>query len=182
MGIEALAEFYKNHFKAIDLCMENELQMQALILIYSGIDIFSVLGRPREKEQANRQDYIKWCEQYMLPNINLPCTGMDLYSARCGIVHTSTMHSQLSKNGKAKAIIYSWGIAPPEALQSALDESGKPVVAIHIDSLITIFKQGVENFFLKVGENQKYIDLVLSRAANLLRNRPIESFNTTLTP
>ena len=36
-------------------------------------------------------------------------SGLDLYAARCGVLHTYTMDSRLSTEGKAKRILYAWG-------------------------------------------------------------------------
>jgi hypothetical protein len=102
MMSDSLSKNIEIHMKAIELCMENHLRTPALILIYAGIDIFSALGRPIEKEFSTRDVFIDWCERYMLPNGNLQCSAPDLYAARCSIIHTSTAHSRLSKDGKAK--------------------------------------------------------------------------------
>ena len=105
MGHKALLENISRHNKAIDLCLSNHLRMPALILIYSGIDIMAALGRPRDKDEATRSDFIEWCDSFMLNGSELSCTAIDLYAARCGIVHTYTMNSRLSKQGKAKEIV-----------------------------------------------------------------------------
>lgn len=86
MNTEALFENATRHIKAIDLCIENKLRMPALILVYSGIDIFAALNRPIEKNEATREDFKRWCDRYLLSKNELPCSAIDLYAARCGVV------------------------------------------------------------------------------------------------
>jgi hypothetical protein len=105
MNSDTLSKNIEIHMKAIKLCMENHLRIPALILIYAGIDIFSGLGRPAENEFSTREDFIDWCDRYMLHNGNLQCSAIDLYAARCSIIHSSSMHSKLSQNGRAKQLI-----------------------------------------------------------------------------
>jgi hypothetical protein len=174
MNNEALIENIERHLNAIDLCLKNHLRMPALILIYSGIDIFAALGRPAKKEFSTRKDFIEWCDRYMLQISGLSCSAIDLYAARCGIVHTYTMHSNLSKDGTAKEIIYSWGSQAPDPLQEVINMIGKPVYVIHIETLASKFKIGVMEFVSEVYKDQERLNLVLSRSSKLFKEQPKE--------
>ena len=101
MSDSVLLHNIANHLRAIHLCLDNHLRMPALILIYSGIDIMAALSRPAAAEKVVRADYIAWAERYMRCQERLGVSGIELYAARCGVVHTATADSQLSNEGKA---------------------------------------------------------------------------------
>ena len=174
MNKEALFDSIENHFKAIDLCIENHCRMPALILIYAGVDIFASLSRPDNKDKATRQDYIDWCEKYISPKSNLSCTGLDLYAARCGIVHTYTMESQLSEEGKARELIYAWGDRKPEDLQAVLDKVEFTQRVIHIETLSRSFREGVADFLSELENDNARAAMVIRRAGKLFKDQPDE--------
>lgn len=146
--------------------------MPALILIYSGIDIFASLSISKDKRKATRQDYIDWCNNYILSNRDLGCHGIDLYAARCSIVHTYTMNSNLSENGKATEIVYSWGKAEPDELQAKLDLAGLNACVVHLDTLAAALREGVTVFIEELEHDKSKADLVINRARKLFKDRP----------
>ena len=140
---------YKNLyslFQAIDLCLENKFQLPTLILIYSGIDICGWLAEESENVSV-QESFTKWVDKYMLPNAELPCTSIDLYAARCGVLHTLTPDSNLYKSGKAQRIAYASESANVNDLRRSIDLKQFPdLIAIHINSLYDAFRIGVRNF------------------------------------
>ena len=174
MSTEALFENTTRHIKAIDLCVENNLRMPALILVYSGIDIFAALNRPSGKEEGTRKDFKEWCERYLLSSGKLPCSAIDLYAARCGVVHTASSESRLSRNNEAAEIVYSWGNQSPEPLQKVLQSIGHTAHVIHVENLVDVFKKGVYRFLEEIGENENKVNIVVERAAKLFKDQPKE--------
>jgi len=174
MSTEALFENATRHIKAIDLCIENNLRVPALILIYSGIDIFSSLNRPIEKDVGTREDFKMWCDLYMLSQNELPCSSVDLYAARCGVIHSSSSESKLSRNNQAKEIIYSWGNQTPEPLQGILNKVGIIAYVIQVETLADVFKKAVQNYLNDVKEDSDRINLIVQRAANFFKDQPKE--------
>ena len=146
--------------------------MPALILIYSGIDIFASLGRPEQKKAADRNDYIDWCNRY-LPLATLGCDAIDLYAARCGVVHAYGMGSSLSEAGKAVEIIYSWGTANPEDLRRILAQLKVPEKRVlHIETLATAFSNGLAVFLKELESDAEKRKMVVRRAGKFFKNQP----------
>jgi hypothetical protein len=172
MSTEALFENTTRHLNAIDLCIKNKLRMPALILVYSGIDILAALNRPEGKEEGTRKDFKDWCEKYMLSNQQLPCSSSDLYSARCGVVHSYSSQSRLTRNKEAKEIVYSWGNQSPEPLKDILNSIDYPAHVLHVETLVDVFKAAVNDFLEEVGKDNSRIKLVLERAAKLFKDQP----------
>jgi len=169
---DALKENIINHISAIELCLKNHHRMPALILIYSGIDIFASLSCEREKNKATRSDFKKWCDKYLLPNYESECTASDIYAARCAVVHTYTSKSSLSESGEAKEIVYAWGNRKPEPLQQIIGLTDFPnILVLHIDSLFKAFRVGVADFLNEVVDQPELAALVHERSQKLFRNQ-----------
>jgi len=91
-------------FGAINSCEANKFVLPALMLIYSGIDILASLER--RKGEGTKASFTRWVDEYLLKAVSLPCTSLELYAARCGILHTLTPESDLSRKGKAREVGY----------------------------------------------------------------------------
>ena len=162
---DALEKNLDNIIKSIELCLNAKLQISSLVLLYSGIDIVAWLDRPVSKERATRKDFIRWVDDYLLPNTIIKYSAIDLYAARCAIVHSYSFSSRLSKEGEAKEIYYSWGKANIKSLQNDIDRRPKEnAVAIHINDLLEAFKEGIEKFKLSLKNDKEKEKIVCGRA------------------
>lgn len=176
MSTEALFVNISRHLEAIELCVTHKLRMPALILVYSGIDILASLNRPANKANGTRQDFMSWCETYLLPNSRMKCSSMDLYAARCGVVHAYSAESQLSRENKASEVVYSWGNQSPAPLQNILNEIGYSAHVVHIESFAQAFKRATEVFLAEVGEDIARLRLVTLRADSFFTDKPGDFF------
>jgi hypothetical protein len=89
----------------------------------------------------------RWVDENMLRTQPMPCTALELYAARCGILHTFTPDSDLSRKGSVRKIIYAWGTAKAEDLSKAANLLERAEVAIHISELIESFREGLASYF-----------------------------------
>ena len=91
--------------------------------------------------ESNQASFVRWVEQYLSIN---DCTPLDIYAARCGIVHTFAADSRLARDGRAKKIAYAWGTAKAEKLKRASVALGRQDwQCLHIGELVAAFKQAV---------------------------------------
>ena len=64
------------------------------------------LAMPQDQTDVLGKDFIDLADRY----IKFPCknqlTGTDLYGARCAMVHTYSVNSRMSREGKARLIGY----------------------------------------------------------------------------
>ena len=102
------------------------------------------------------------------------CSGVDLYAARCGVVHTYTMESSLSKEGKDREIVYAWGNGKPKDLQEIIDKASFTQRVVHIETLAEVFREGALNFLSELGADPERADLVVFRAGKLFKDQPKE--------
>jgi hypothetical protein len=76
--------------QGIQVLFKEGLLGPALVLLYSTIDTMAWLSRPVNSQKTDRNDFIRWVDEYILPNDSIPCTALELYKARCGVVHSHT--------------------------------------------------------------------------------------------
>ncbi len=166
MAKELLYKNINELLDTIEVCINNKILLPSLILLYSGIDIMSYLNLPENRNDVNRKDFIKWVDKYVLPDSNLICSALDLYAARCSVLHSYTPESTLSRENKAKKIFYSWGKAKANELQKLINNANNyPAIAIHINELFNAFRQGVLKY-LNYLEQDNNKSLIVYRRAN----------------
>jgi hypothetical protein len=131
-----------------NLCFHNELWLPGLSLVFVAMDVFASLERPEGATSTTRTEFIAWAEEFLLPDSNLECSGLDLYASRCGLLHRHAPGSKLFEDGKVKQIWYVWGSTTIEELQAAADISkfaGK-VIVLHIDNLREALRKAQSKF------------------------------------
>lgn len=163
---DKLAWQVRNILSAIDLCLKNELITPSLILIYSTIDIMAWLDREVSHEDVQRDDFIHWVETYLLSGSELSCRAIDLYAARCSLLHSNTAESALTRKGDATRIFYAWGIAQKQNLEKLIDSvDASSAKAIHIEALFSSLQIGVAKFLLSIENDPRHATLVYERSA-----------------
>lgn len=175
---------YKNIMllgRGIDACIEKKLTAPALILIYSGIDTAGWLDS--SEEYATRTSFMNWVDAYLLKAKPLRCMAMDLYAARCGLLHTFTPNSKLTSEGKARRICYAWGAASVQDLQRTIDLTNKSeeYVAVHIDDLYEAWRLGVLQFAEELEKDRDRKSRVYSKAAKFFSGLGMEDVCKVLT-
>jgi len=151
---------------AIQLTLNAKKHLPTLILIYSSIDILAWLNRPVTHPDVIRSDFIFWVDKYLLPGSNLNCSSLDLYAARCGIVHSYTAESKLSREGKAKQIWYAWGKADARGLENRIQHAklDNIAVAVQVEELFNALKSGFASFITALDADPNHAKLVYERA------------------
>jgi hypothetical protein len=114
----------------------------ALILIFSGIDALASLERNEEKNDG-RERFANWVNEYMKFS-EWPQAGLELYGARCGVLHTYGPVSNLSEQGKVRLIGYTAGVGK-DVMQSG------DLVMISIEGLARQFFLGIANYLRVLG-------------------------------
>ena len=152
--------------KGVDACLDNKLVGPTLILIYSAIDTAGWLDS--NDQFATRNSFIGWTNRYLLSTNPLSCTAVDLYAARCGLLHTFTPNSKLSSDKKARRICYAWGKSRGEDLQRTIDlaKTGGEYVAVKVEELFAAWRDGVLTFTDELDSNAGRKAEVTAKAKN----------------
>jgi hypothetical protein len=134
---------------AADICLQRDLSIPALVLIYSLVDVMGWAVTPRESNSRTR--FEKWLYGYVYPVHPLPCTPLELYAARCAVLHRfsskADMHS--GKNKKLRQIAYAWGPAKLDDLTmvSQFAKLDGRFVGVHINDLLAAVLAGLRKTF-----------------------------------
>ena len=174
MSEDKLSKHLMSLTAGIDVCLENNLTRSALTLIYSAIDTAGWLDA---KEQfANRRTFVCWTEKYLLPAKPLACNAIDLYAARCGLLHTSTPDSKLSIDGKARRLSYAWGTVRVQDLQRLIEltDKGQIYAAVHIDGLYEALRLGLVAFIDDLGNDPTRRERVMAKASKFFSELSVE--------
>jgi hypothetical protein len=159
---------------AIDLCFRERLVAPTLALLYSGIETMTWLGLPDDQEDVRGEDFVQWTDQYLLPGSGIACAAVDLYSSRCGIVHSMTTESRKIRQGAARGVYFAWGNHRAEDLQQILDRFGKPICAVQMDALIKAFQIAADRFMQASQLDAELGRRVSKRQKKIILNMQVE--------
>ena len=147
MGEQNLFRNYFQIFTALDYCIEKKLIIPALVLLYSSIDSISWIASNDENQLVSER-FQTWVNTWMLKKYPLPCTAIELYAARCGILHTLTPNASLNEKKDVRFISYAWGTSQQKDLEKVIELINFPgLVAVHVNDIIYSFKNGLADFF-----------------------------------
>ena len=170
-------EYFKIQFDAITLCYKNKFINPVLILIYSTMDTLSYLDRINDKETVKKR-FTRWVDTFLLlSNSKLKCSSIDLYAARCGMIHSSTAESDLSKSGKAKEIYYARG--KNDKLTDIIKRQKKEgkIVVVKIPELFLEFYNAYLGYLKYLRTNDK-LQLFIERVNKLMCESDKDEFET----
>lgn len=135
----AFLERLRELSEAIEENRTQKRTLPTLVLLFTAIDSLGAL----ESDQATRDSFVSWVEEFMLASAADDWTALDLYAARCGILHTYTAESHLASAGRARRILYAWGKADVNQLKLAAARVSGDWVCIHLDDLTVRFHRAV---------------------------------------
>ncbi len=129
----------------IKACEQAKCVVSALTLVYGAVDALASLSRETKETRVTRTQFLSWVGKYLVPELCVALTALDIYGARCGIVHSYASTSDLSRAGHAKLVVYKWrkGHRPDDPV---LAERARAATVIEIESLIESLDRAVDRF------------------------------------
>jgi len=154
--------------KAPGICLQNQYWLSAVKLIYSGIDNLAWLSRVHDRPNVKKKDFMDFVDKYLLPDSGLRCSSEELYSARCGLLHSNTAQSEISRSGRARYLSYATGHSSEErGYEHMLPESRHRNVVIHIDKLYNAYNRSIDRLNQRISEEANFADLIYRRSIKL---------------
>jgi len=153
---------------AIRLCFDKGLVLPGLTLLYAGIDAMAWLSKPQETDHVG-DSFQQWVKAYMLNSYKgeigtADQLALDLYGARCAVLHAQIAESVLSRKAKAREVHYrhadGTGLVPVEGFSS-------PQLNIYLDpaALQKSFVAAVDRFRSAIASDSDLRTRVYERAA-----------------
>jgi hypothetical protein len=138
---------------AIEDCVSKGRVLSCLTLLYSAIDILASLEK--HPHDGTKASFVRWVDTYMLPNRAFRFSSIDLYAARCGIIHAFSAESDLSRTGQANKIVYAWGTACADSLRQTGQALGRTEITVHVRDLIDGFGHAVVKYVDEVADHPR---------------------------
>jgi hypothetical protein len=156
--------------QAIKMLFDAGHTQSGLIVLYTAIDIFASLRRLETETDTNGHYFKKWVGDYMIAGSQRPFTSEDLWGARCGLLHTHTASSKVSRQGKARQLHYyraDSSISPDQqrAFDSMANTHGKQFVNVNL--LYADFIEGLCRFSAEIQCNPELAKRVFHHCATL---------------
>jgi len=154
----------------IKIVLKNKSYRSAVILILTGIDTMAYLSMPANKKTQDCHDFIEWADRYILFQGKEKLTGLELYIARCIILHSYSDYSSIMSLGDCRKIEYT-DQSNPDAIDYNPEESDK-TVKVSVHALSDAFFNGTDRFFdYMFSDNEKAL-LVEKRLNELMLKFP----------
>jgi hypothetical protein len=140
-------------------------------LLMSAIDVASGIERPRDKLDTTRDDFISWADRYLtLSGPEYTLRGVDLYAARCGLLHGYTAQAKLISQGKAVMLGWLDDMMPP--VRANEDQS---LVLASLAALFVAFNHGLADSISRINRNEELAALVNERMAFMFQASELDA-------
>ena len=151
----------RNLTEQIKRCDGQGLVTPSIAMCFICIDAMASLARPLGKDKVTRKDFIDWCDKYLKSkslNQQYHYSGVDVYAARCALLHTYGTTAELHDKPNIVKFLY-------HDLQSLSHQvyAEDNIVAISTKSLVIDVCKAVESFITDCESTRSLKELVLSR-------------------
>jgi hypothetical protein len=165
------AVFFEHIISDIKFCLENKRMVAGSQLLMSAIDIASGIERPREKLDTDREDFISWADRHLtLSGPEYTLRGVDLYAARCGLLHGYTPQAKLIRQGKAVMLGWLDEMLPP--VRANEDQS---MVLASVAALFEAFLHGLADSIGRINRSEELAVLVNERLAFMFQASDLDA-------
>jgi hypothetical protein len=162
--------------KEVNQAWDRRALRATLILVYSGIDAMAYLTMPAAKDRVTRADFVSWADQYLRfrdaarnPTLSIP--GLELYAARCGVVHTYSTEADLHKQGVVKRQI---GYGDEFLPEVKADPANDALVMLSIRGLVDAFTMGVANTLRDLKTDEPKRKVFAARLQRMVQELPYQ--------
>ncbi len=150
--------------------LKNKSYRSAVMLILTGIDTMAYLSMPANKKTQDCHDFIEWADRYILFEGKEKLTGLELYIARCVILHSYSDYSGIMSSGNCREIEYT-DQSNSDAIEYNPVASGK-LVRVSVNALSGAFFNGADRFFDYLFSNKEKALVAEKRLDELMLKFP----------
>jgi hypothetical protein len=170
---QMIAGYFLATTKAISTLFSEDLLPHSLVIIYSTIDTCGLLDAPPQQAAATSASFKAWVKKYVLTYPGLEFNEVDLWGARCAVLHTFTSESDLSNAGKARQLQYYTGDRSASHVQQLISftkshEAGKHL-PVHYGDLADAVFEGMKAFVPDLAASCQTSSAHLARLRNVIQ-------------
>jgi hypothetical protein len=166
--------WFRERLRSIGTCLSTEHPEAVLTLVYSAIDVMGWLAAPSDKKRVSKETFVGWCNKYVVDRLQsvdgLLISGDDLWSARCGFLHTSTPVSEGRDSGQSHEIWYRF--RGKDGAQDGVDlfpNASQQSLGLDVETLALAFREGGKAFIGDLNADHDARQVADSRAQHFLR-------------
>jgi hypothetical protein len=168
---QMISGYFEATIDAVRTLYEKKLYGHCLLVIYSTIDTLGLLDAPPITTQASQETFKSWTKKYLLCDPDMEFNDVDLWAARCSLLHTFTPKSLLSNKGKAREFVYYSGDKDcTEALRlkefSKSYQGGRHLL-VNYEALMLIFFEALSKFVPVLEKNCLLVAEYKARLRNI---------------
>ncbi|TAM55448.1 MAG: hypothetical protein EPN53_02880 [Acidobacteria bacterium] len=130
----------------IRLLLEHDFFEAGLKLVFAGIDAMAFLGLPDGAVEVTGADFIAWCDNYLHLPGSEPVSSLELYGARCGLLHCHSGESRSRRQGTARLIQWT-NKGVPVLYRPDIDAN---LVFVSVQALVESFFEAVDRFLVEL--------------------------------
>lgn len=167
MNIEELATQMIEFSKSIAKSRDAKDEMGALVLFYAYCDGIASLLRLKEEKRTNAKYFMRFLREYVLAGTDLQPNEDDLWSARCGMLHTFSPYSDMTEGPtpRARKVVYVGSSSQAKHCEDVMAwAKNKDHVFVDPYDLFNAFVDGVVRFVKAVRDDEDLADRVLFHA------------------
>lgn len=172
LDLQAYKEvFIDRLFADVAFCFNNQKWLAGGLLLMSAIDVVSGIERSGDKVDTGRHDFIAWADQYLcLEGPEYKLTGVDIYAARCGLLHSYSPNAKLVRDGKAVTLGWVDQCNPP--VRSNEDRS---LVIASMGHLFEAVLAGAADSMSRINRDESLAILVNARLEQMFRMEKLDA-------
>ena len=106
---ETITTYLSSVIDATSVLYEKKLYGHLLTVVFATIDTLGLLDAPPTQTSATGDGFKRWVNAYLLGKPLGSVTAVDLWGARCAVLHSHSSKSDSSRSGKARQIQYFGG-------------------------------------------------------------------------
>lgn len=148
-------------------CLHAQCLVSAVTLMYATIDAVSALTRPMGDRETTRTVFLAWVQRFV-PLQRLAVTELELYGARCGVLHTYRPEAAVVQGG-VRPIYYQWREGPAADSERAMPANAAFVV---VEDLYEALEAALREYVAILAQDQDLADRLNDHVGDLLHYRP----------
>lgn len=160
----------------IQACLDAQCLVSAVTLMFSSIDALAALTRPVGQTDTRGANFQEWVERFLHPDRRLNCTSLDLWGARCGVLHTYSPESTRAFDKGAKRIFYRWREGPAADAGRRIPANS---LAIVIEDLLASLVDATHDYMAELATDAELEERLTAHLSSLLCYEPYPTIAVT---
>lgn len=165
--LEQIVKGERGMLRGVESCLDTQCLMSAVTLIFASIDALAALSRPPTLAETTGAVFQAWITRF-LPMGALACTELELWGARCGVLHTYRPEAGVVR-GAVRPLYYQWRAGPAAGAERTLPPVHHVIV---VEDLYLALRHAADAYMEAIAQDPVLAASLQAHLPNLLHYRP----------